>query len=64
MIALETVVDYDKRVQGYKDLEKYAVEHGDAIPLLQSVQALVRKRALQYQHYGGGTILPQAMSWK
>ena len=64
VLALESVVDYDKRVQGYRELEKYAVEHGDAMPLLQSVQALVRKRALQYQHYRSGNIAPQSMAWK
>ena len=64
VLALESVTDYAKRVQGYRDLEKYAVEHGATMPLLQSVQTLVRKSNLQYQKYRNGLVLPQSMSWK
>jgi peptide/nickel transport system substrate-binding protein len=64
VLALESIIDYDKRVQAYRDLEKYAVEHGAAMPLLQSVQTVVRKRELAYQKYRNGLILPQFMSWK
>lgn len=64
VVALETVVDYAKRVEGYRDFEKYAVEHGAAIPVLQTVQTVVRKAGLQYPRYKNGMILAQSMSWK
>ena len=64
VLALESVIDYEKRIQGYRELEKYAMEHGATMPLLQSVQTLVRKRSLQYQKFRNGLILPQSMSWK
>jgi len=64
VLALESVVDYKKRVEGYRDFEKYAVEHGATIPLLQSVQTLVRKRDLQYQKYRSGIVYLQSLAWK
>ena len=63
VLPLFGIVDYKKRVQGYKDFEKYAVEHGATIPLLQSVLTIARKRALGLQKYGNGWILPQTMHW-
>ncbi len=36
-LALFGVADYDKRIAGYKDLEREAVENGASMPLLQSV---------------------------
>lgn len=62
--ALETVVDYNKRVEGYREFEKYAIEHGAAMPVLQTVQTVVRKADLQYARYKNGMIVAQNMSWK
>ena len=54
---------YEKRVAGYQDLAKEAVETGATIPLLQSVQTLVRKKNLAYTKYGNAWILGNTMSW-
>jgi peptide/nickel transport system substrate-binding protein len=63
VLALFTVADYNKRVAGYQDLERYAVENGATMPLLQSVVTVVRKRNLAYQKYGNGWLLPQTLQW-
>jgi peptide/nickel transport system substrate-binding protein len=63
VLALFAVADYDKRITGYKDLERYAVENGASMPLLQSVVTVVRKQNLSYQKYGNGWLLPQTLQW-
>ena len=55
--------DYAKRIAGYKMINKAVVERGMIIPLLQTVQTLVRKKELNYQKYGNGWVLGQTMSW-
>jgi peptide/nickel transport system substrate-binding protein len=40
-----------------------AVEIGACMPLLQSVQSLVRKKSLNYTTYGNGWVLGQTMNW-
>ena len=54
---------YEKRIEGYKALAQEIVETGANIPLLQSVQTLVRKKDLTYVKYGNGWILGNTMSW-
>lgn len=61
--ALFGQTDYDKRIAGYKEAEKFAVEYGATIPLLQSVLTVVRKKKLAYQKYGNGWILANTMKW-
>jgi peptide/nickel transport system substrate-binding protein len=61
--ALFSVSDYDKRIAGYKALNKEAVEAGASIPMLQSVQTLVRKKNLNYVKYKNGWILGKTMFW-
>jgi len=63
VVALMNVANYDRRIAGYKALNKFAVETGATIPLLQSVQTLVRKKGLTYTKYGNGWVLPQSMAW-
>ena len=63
VLPLFGVLDYKKRVQGYKEFEKFAVEHGATIPLLQSVLTIARRKALNFEKYKNGWILPQTMSW-
>jgi peptide/nickel transport system substrate-binding protein len=63
VLALFGVADYDKRIAGYKDLERYAVENGASMPLLQSVVTVVRKQNLGYQKYSNGWLLPQTLQW-
>jgi peptide/nickel transport system substrate-binding protein len=60
---LFNVANYDARIAGYRALNKEAVETGAAIPLLQSVITVARKKALQYTEYDNGWVLPQTMRW-
>ncbi|MGA8697749.1 MAG: ABC transporter substrate-binding protein [Xanthobacteraceae bacterium] len=63
VLALFAVADYNKRIAGYRDLERYAIENGASMPLLQSVVTVVRKNKLGYQKYGNGWLLPQTLQW-
>jgi peptide/nickel transport system substrate-binding protein len=63
VLALFNVADYDKRIAGYRELERYAVENGATMPLLQSVVTVVRKKNLAYTKYGNGWLLPQTLQW-
>jgi peptide/nickel transport system substrate-binding protein len=62
-LALFGVADYDKRIAGYKDLEREAVENGASMPLLQSVITVVHKKNLAYTKYANGWVLPQTLRW-
>ncbi len=57
------VTDYQARIQGYKDVVKFAVDYGATIPLLQSVQTVVRRKKLNYEKFGNGWVLANTMSW-
>jgi dipeptide transport system substrate-binding protein len=61
--ALFNMTDYEKRIEGYRELNRFAVNSGATIPLLQSVLTLVRKKNLSYTKYANGWILPQSMQW-
>ncbi|HTR85533.1 MAG TPA: ABC transporter substrate-binding protein [Reyranella sp.] len=50
--------DYDKRIAGYKDFEKYAVGKGYSLPLLQGVTTVVHRGDVIYKPYGNGWLLP------
>ena len=63
VLDLFNVADYEARIAGYRELNKLAVETGATMPLLQSVQTLVRKKDLSYRKYGNGWVLPQSMAW-
>jgi peptide/nickel transport system substrate-binding protein len=54
---------YEKRIAGYKAVAQEAVETGANIPILQSVQTLVRKKSLNYVKYGNAWVLGSTMSW-
>lgn len=58
------VVNYQERIQGYRAINREAVETGASVPLLQSVITVVHKDNLNYARYGNGWILPQSMTWK
>ncbi|MBV8425963.1 MAG: hypothetical protein JOZ88_01865 [Hyphomicrobiales bacterium] len=62
-IDLFNVSNYGERVAGYKALNKDAVESGASIPLLQSVQTLVRKKNLTYTRYENGWVRADTMAW-
>lgn len=61
VLTLFNEPNYDKRIDGYKELNREAVATGATIPLLQSVQTLVRKSTLTYEKYGNGWILASTM---
>ena len=63
VLELFNVADYEARIAGYRELNKFAVEFGATIPLLQTVQTVVRKKALNYQKYGNGWVLANTMQW-
>lgn len=61
--GLFDMADAAERLAGWQALNREAVEIGACIPLLQSVQTLVRRKALAYRPYGNGWVLPQTMEW-
>ena len=61
VLKLFNVADYEARINGYRELNKFAVEFGATIPLLQTVQTVVRNKALNYQKYGNGWVLASTM---
>jgi peptide/nickel transport system substrate-binding protein len=63
VLELFNVADYQKRIEGYRALNRFAIEAGATIPLLQSVLTLVRKKNLAYTKYANGWILAQSMHW-
>jgi peptide/nickel transport system substrate-binding protein len=63
VLDLLDIANYDKRIAGYRDLNRFAVESGATIPLLQSVLTIIRKKNLAYTKYANGWILPQSMQW-
>jgi peptide/nickel transport system substrate-binding protein len=63
VIELFNIADYKKRIDGYRTLNKVAVEAGATIPLLQSVITVVRNKNLSYTKYQNGWILGSTMAW-
>ena len=63
VLKLFNVADYNERIAGYRELNRFAVEQGATIPLLQSVLTIVRKKDLAYTKYGNGWLLPQTLQW-
>jgi peptide/nickel transport system substrate-binding protein len=63
IMKLFGTVNYDERIAGYKDIEKYAVNEGAAMPLLQTVLTRAYKSDLKIVEYANGWSLPQTWSW-
>lgn len=64
VMKLFSIVDYEQRIKGYKDVAVYASKQGAVMPLLQSVTTWVYKKDLQVVKYNNGWVLPQTWSWK
>ena len=62
--ALLAEPDQEKRLAGYRDAHRYAVEQGYSIPLLQSVKTVVHGNDLNFAPFANGYVLPQAYSFK
>jgi peptide/nickel transport system substrate-binding protein len=54
--------DYDKRIQGYRDLNKFVVEKGYAMPLLQGITTVAYRQDVVYTPYGSGWLLPATLA--
>jgi peptide/nickel transport system substrate-binding protein len=63
VLKLLNVADYNARVAGYRELNRFAVEDGATMPLLQSVLTVVHKKELSYTKYGNGWMLAQTLQW-
>ena len=63
VLKLFNVADYDARIAGYRELNRFAVEDGATIPLLQSVLTVVHKKNLAYTKYANGWMLAQTLQW-
>ncbi|TNV10085.1 ABC transporter substrate-binding protein [Ochrobactrum teleogrylli] len=61
---LFNTANYESRIEGYRAVNRKAVEMGASIPLLQSVQTLVRKADLDYKKFQNGWVLGQTLRWK
>lgn len=56
--GLLTEVDNDKRMAGYRELNREASEKSWAIPLLQAVTAVAYRDDVEFKTFGNGYILP------
>jgi peptide/nickel transport system substrate-binding protein len=54
--------DEQKRIAGYKAVDKHIAEEGEVIPLLQYVQPIVVRKGLQLAPQGNGMLLPQTIT--
>jgi peptide/nickel transport system substrate-binding protein len=61
--ALFAEVDQERRFAGYRETERYAVEQGYSIPLLQGVTTVAHVRQLNFQPWQNGWILPYFQRW-
>lgn len=50
--------NYAKRIEGYKAFNRWIVEEGYNIPLMEGVNSAVHNKAMPYKAYGNGWILP------
>jgi len=60
--ALFAVADYDKRIAGYKEINKAAVEYGAIIPLLQAVLTVASNKNIAFEHYKNGWVLASTIT--
>lgn len=61
--ALNSEINEEKRIQGYKELNKKIANNDWSIPLLQSISTVAYKKGLDFKTYQTGYILPQDYSW-
>lgn len=50
--------NYQKRIEGYKELDRWVVEQGYAMPLLQGASTIVHTKKLKYVPFLNGWVLP------
>ncbi len=54
--------DEAKRIQGWKDVDKYVAEECDVLPLLQYVQPILADKRVKVVPHGSGALLPALMT--
>ncbi len=54
--------DEAKRMAGYRGFDRWSIEQGYAIPLLQSTATVVHSKRVRYVPYGNGWVLPATWS--
>lgn len=62
--ALNSQMDEEKRVAGYRALNRKAAENAWSLPVLQSISTVAHDKKLNVPTYQTGYILPQEYSWK
>ncbi len=53
-----------RRNEGYRNLHRFAAEHGYSIPLFQGTKTTVHRSDLNFVKYDNGLILPQTYSFR
>jgi len=56
--------DEKKRLEGYRELNKFVVEQGYAMPLLQGVSTVAYRNDVIYKPFANGWIYPPALAKK
>lgn len=54
--------DYDKRIKGYEDLNRYLISEGAIIPLLQAIQTIGYRKGIALTPWANGLVRPIAIS--
>ncbi len=54
--------DEEKRIQGWKDVDRYIAENALVIPLLQYVQPILHSSAVKVTPHASGALLPHLMT--
>ncbi len=56
--------DEKKRLEGYRELNKFVVEQGYAMPLLQGVSTVAYRNDVAYKPFANGWVYPPALAKK
>ena len=54
--------DEGKRISGFKDVDRFILEEGLVIPVLQYFKSVVHRPGIQFISYASGVILPQKIT--
>ena len=54
--------DEDKRIEGWKDVDRYVAENALVIPLIQYVQPILHVDGVKVTPHASGALLPHLMS--
>jgi len=54
--------NYEKRIKGYEELNKFLVEEGAIIPLLQAIQTIGYRKGIKMKPWANGLVLASAIT--